>query len=145
MFVKRITEMADVLRVVPIEVKLREKEKTGTGTNEFLTFVQSQLLNPFFYFIQVFEDNSESNLVGYIVVLVIPIKIMGLQQVNIMRVYYDPKYRKTGILKTLWNTVDVIAKYHKIKKIRIEVTRGERAIARKHGFKKYATVMERRV
>lgn len=145
MFVKRTTDIKDILRVVPIETRLREKAKAETGTNDFLTFVQSQLSNPYFYFLQAFEDETERALVGYIVILVIPIKLMGLQQVNILRVYYDPKYRKTGILDTFWNAVDMIARHHKIKKVRIEVTKHEKAYTRRHNFKKYATVMERRI
>lgn len=145
MFVKRTTDMNDILRVVPIEVKLREKEKTNVRTKDFLVFVQSQLQNPYFYFIIVFEDKSERDIVGYIALFVITTKIMDMQQVNVMRVYYDPKYRKTNIKKLGWDIVEAVAKEHGIKTVCAEVQRCEKAFMRTFGFKKRSTVLERRV
>lgn len=145
MYVKRTNNINDILRVVPIEVKLREKERTKVRTKEFLEFIQMQLMNPLFYFLMIFEDDTEQAIVGYMALVVIPIKLMDLQQVNILRVYYDPKYRETNIKQTLENAVILIARQHRITDIRIEVTGRERAIARSWGFKKRGIVMERRI
>ena len=93
MYIKRTTDINDIIRLVPIEVKLREKEKSSVKAQELLTFVQSQLNNPLFYAVIVYEDETEKDIMGYIMLLVIPFKIMDMQHVNILRVYYDPKYR----------------------------------------------------
>jgi hypothetical protein len=37
MYIKRTTDMKDILRLVPIEVKLREKEKSSVKAQELLT------------------------------------------------------------------------------------------------------------
>ena len=145
MYVKRTTDMNDILRLVPIEVKLREKEKTSVKTQELLTFVQSQLDNPLFYAILFFTDETEKDIMGYIMLLVIPFKLMDMQHVNILRVYYDPKYRNTEIKEVGWQIAEAIAREHGIKKVRIEVKRGEKAYQRTWGFKRKSIVMERRV
>jgi len=145
MYIKRTTDIQDIIRLVPIEVKLREKEKSPVKAQELLAFVQSQLTNPLFYPVIVFEDETEKNIVGYIMLLVIPFKIMDMQHVNILRVYYDPKYRKTNIREVGWNIVEEVAKHHGIKKVRIETMRGSKAYERAWGFTPRSTVMERRI
>lgn len=145
MYIKRTTDIQDIIRLVPIEVKLREKEKSPVKAQELLTFVQSQLNNPLFYAVIVFEDETEKDIMGYIFLLVIPYKIMDMQHVNILRVWYDPKYKDTEIKSVGWQIAQTIAKDHGIKKVRIEVMRGEKAYQRTWGFKHRSTVMERRV
>lgn len=145
MFIKRTTDMNDILRLVPIEVRLREKEKSPVKAQELLSFVQSQLNNPLFYAVIVFEDETEKDIMGYIMLLAVPFKLMDMQQINILRVYYDPKYKDTEIKEVGWQIVEAIAKEHGIKRVRIEVMRGEKAYQRTWGFKHRSTVMERRV
>lgn len=145
MHIKRVTDIEDVLRIVPIEVKLRAKEKTSVKTNELLTFVQSQLTNPLFYFICVFEDETEKDLVGYIVLLAVPYNIMDMKSVNVLRVYYDPKYRHTNIKEIGWKIIEEVGRVNHIKKVRIEASRGVRAYERTWGFKPVRTVLERRL
>ena len=145
MYIKRTTDIQDIIRLVPIEVKLREKEKSPVKAQELLAFVQSQLTNPLFYPVIVFEDETEKNIMGYIMLLVIPFKIMDMQHVNILRVYYDPKYRKTNIKEVGWNIVEEVAKHHGIKKVRIEAMRGVRAYEKAWGFKARSTILERRI
>jgi len=145
MYIKRTTDIQDIIRLVPIEVKLREKEKSPVKAQELLAFVQSQLTNPLFYPVIVFEDETEKNIMGYIMLLVIPFKIMDMQHVNILRVYYDPKYRKTNIREVGWNIVEEVAKHYGIKKVRIETMRGSKAYERAWGFTPRSTVMERRI
>jgi hypothetical protein len=145
MFIKRTTDIQDVIRLVPIEVRLREKEKSPIKAQELLAFVQSQLNNPLFYAVIVYDDETEKNIMGYIMLLVIPFKLMDMQHVNILRVYYDPKYRNTEIKEVGWQIAEAIAREHGIKKVRIEVKRGEKAYQRTWGFKRKSIVMERRV
>ena len=145
MFIKRTTDIQDIIRLVPIEVKLREKEKSSVKAQELLTFVQSQLNNPLFYAVIVYEDESEKDIMGYIMLLVIPFKIMDMQHVNILRVYYDPRYRKTNIREIGWQIAEQVAKNHGIKKVRIEVKRGAKVYERSWGFKPVSTIMERRI
>jgi hypothetical protein len=145
MFIKRTTDIQDVIRLVPIEVRLREKEKSPVKAQELLTFVQSQLNNPLFYAVIIYEDETEKDIVGYMIILVIPYKIMDMQHVNILRVWYDPKYRGTEVRKVGWQIVDTIAKQYNIKNVRIEVMRGEKAYQKTWGFKRRSVVMERRV
>jgi hypothetical protein len=68
-----------------------------------------------------------------------------MQHVNILRVWYDPKYRGTEVRKVGWQIVDTIAKQYNIKNVRIEVMRGEKAYQKTWGFKRRSVVMERRV
>jgi hypothetical protein len=145
MYIKRITQIEDVLRLVPIEVKLREKEKSPVKAQELLTFVQSQLNNPLFYIVCVYEDETEKDIVGYMILFAIPFNLMDMKSVNILRVYYDPKYRHTDIRNIGWQIIEEIAKMNKIKKVRIEVKRGMKAYEKTWKFKQVTTVMERRV
>ena len=145
MHIKRTNDMNYIIRLVPIEVKLREKEKSPVKAQELLAFVQSQLNNPLFYAVIVYEDETEKDIMGYIMLLVIPFKIMDMQHVNILRVYYDPKYRKTNIREVGWNIVEGVAKHHGIKKVRIEAMRGVKAYEKAWGFKCRSTILERRI
>ena len=145
MYIKRTNDINDIIRLVPIEVKLREKEKSSVKAQELLTFVQSQLNNPLFYAVIVYEDETEKDIMGYIMLLVIPFKIMDMQHVNILRVYYDPKYRKTNIRDVGWKIVEEVAKHHGIKKVRIEAMRGVKAYEKAWGFKARSTILERRI
>ncbi len=145
MFIKRITQIEDILRFVPIECKLREKEKTPVRAQELLAFVQSQLANPMFYAIGVYEDESEQDIVGYMILMVIPYNLMDMKSVNILRVYYDHKYRRTNIREIGWQIITEVARLNNIKKVRIEVKRGMKAYEKTWKFKQVSTVMERRV
>lgn len=145
MHIKRITEIEDVLRIVPIEVKLREKEKAHVKTKELLTFVQGQLTNPLFYLVFVYEDETEQNLAGYMALLAIPYNLMDMKSISILRVYYDPKYKHTDIKDVLWRIIEEVAKIYHIKKVRGEVSRGAKVFQRKYKFKMIKTVLERRL
>jgi hypothetical protein len=98
-----------------------------------------------FYAVIVYEDETEKDIMGYIMLLVIPFKIMDMQHVNILRVYYDPKYRKTNIRDVGWKIVEEVAKHHGIKKVRIEAMRGVKAYEKAWGFKARSTILERRI
>lgn len=146
MFIKRITQIEEVLRIVPIENELREKEGTHIKTQEMLSLINSQLNNPLFYLIYVYEDKTEANLMGYIIFIVIPIKLMDMKSLNILRIYYNHKYYKdSNIQKTGWEIIEHVAKQYDIHKIRIEVSRGVKAYQKKWKFKPMRTVMEREV
>lgn len=140
--VKRLFDMNEVLQLVPIECRLREKEKTPVRTNEFLAFVQSALQNELFYLVGIYDGE---NIAGYLAALVIPINLMDMKSINILRVWYDHKYRKTEIKDLGWQIITEIAKIHGIKKVRIDVRRGIRAYEKTWKFKAISTVMERRI
>lgn len=140
--VKRLFDMNEVLQLVPIECRLREKEKTPVRTNEFLAFVQSALQNELFYLVGIYDGE---NIAGYLAALVIPINLMDMKSVNILRVWYDHRYRKTEIRDLGWQIITEIAKIHGVKKVRFEARRGIKAYERTWKFKAISTVMERRI
>lgn len=145
MFVKRTNDINDIIRLVPIEVSLREKEKSPVKAQELLAFVQSQLNNPLFYPIIVYEDETEEKIIGYIFLLAVTIPIMDMKQVNVMRVWYDHKQDRKAMRDLGLNIIREVAHYHGIKKVKIEVQRGAKVYERMWGFKPVSTVMERRI
>lgn len=145
MYVKRTTDIQDIIRLVPIEVKLREKEKSPVKAQELLAFVQSQLNNPLFYAVIVYEDATEQKITGYMFLLAITIPIMDMKQVNVLRVWYDHTQDRKQMKEIGMEIIRTVAKNHSIKKVKIEVQRGAKVYERMWGFKPVSTVMERRI
>lgn len=145
MFIKRTTDMNDILRLVPIEVKLREKEKSPVKAQELLAFVQSQLNNPLFYAVIVYEDETEEKITGYMFLLAITIPIMDMKQVNVLRVWYDHTQDRKQMKDIGMDIIRTVAKNHGIKKVKIEVQRGAKVYERMWGFRQVSTVLERRL
>jgi hypothetical protein len=145
MIVKRITDISDMMKLVPIEVQLRNKHHSSVKTRDLLEFVEKMLPNQLFYPVVIYEDETEQKPIGYIVILVIPNKLMDMRCVSVLRVWYDPHYKDQGIVELGWNIMKTICKQHNIDKIRIEVSRGAKAYHKAWGFEPIATVMERRV
>jgi hypothetical protein len=145
MYIKRTTDMKDIIRLVPIEVKLREKEKSPIRAQELLDYVQSQLNNPLFYAVIVYEDETERVITGYMFLLAITIRIMGMKQVVVIRVWYDHKQDKKVMRDIGMDIIRTVASNHGIKKVKIEVQRGAKVYERIWGFKPVSTVLERRL
>jgi hypothetical protein len=145
MIVKRVTDISDIIKLVPIEVQLRKKHHSLVKTRDLLEFIEKMLPNPLFYPVVVYEDETEQHIIGYIIILVIPNKLMDMQCVSVLRVWYDPHYKDQGIVDVGWKIMKTICKQHNIDRIRIEVSRGSKAYHRVWGFEPIATVMERRV
>lgn len=145
MYVKRTTDIQDIIRLVPIEVKLREKEKSPVKAQELLAFVQSQLNNPLFYAVIVYEDATERKITGYMFLLAITIPIMDMKQVNVLRVWYDHTQDRKQMKEIGMEIIRTVAKNHGIKKVKIEVQRGAKVYERMWGFKPVSTVLERRL
>lgn len=145
MYVKRTTDIQDIIRLVPIEVKLREKEKSPVKAQELLAFVQSQLNNPLFYAVIVYEDATERKITGYMFLLAITIPIMDMKQVNVLRVWYDHTQDRKQMKEIGMEIIRTVAKNHGVKKVKIEVQRGAKVYERMWGFKPVSTVLERRL
>jgi hypothetical protein len=145
MFVKRTNDINDIIRLVPIEVSLREKEKSPVKAQELLAFVQSQLNNPLFYAVIVYADEMERKITGYMFLLAITIPIMDMKQVNVLRVWYDHTQDRKQMKEIGMEIIRTVAKNHGIKKVKIEVQRGAKVYERMWGFKPVSTVLERRL
>jgi hypothetical protein len=135
--------MSDALKLVPIEVKLREKEKSQVKTKELLEFVQRMLPNPLFYPIVVYEDETETNVIAYLVMIVVNDKLMDMQAINVIRAWYEPHHKE--MKETIWSIIQYISKEYNIHKVRLSAKRGQRALNKTWGFIPTATIMERRV
>ncbi len=139
MTIKKVTNISEVLRLVPIEVRLREKEKSDVPVKDILTFIQQQLqINPYFGIWIVEEDDEVVGYVGLFANIV-----GGTRDVYMWRIWYEP--HRHEVIKILYDIVVAYAEEVKAKKVRIEVTRGVKALERSWGFKPVATIMERRV
>jgi hypothetical protein len=139
MIVKRVTDIAEVLRIVPIEVKLRQKEKSDIAIKDVLTFVQGQLQSNPYFGIWIVEDGED--VAGYVGLF---INVIGRQKsLYIWRIWHDP--HRPEVMLMLQDIIAECASNTKTDKIRIEVTRGMKAFNRKWGFKPISTIMERRV
>jgi len=144
MTIKRITDMSEVLKLVPIEVKLRAKEKSEIRTKDLLEFVQKMITNPHFYVIAIYDD-AEDKVIGYMVMLAVTANIMNMKCIEIYRVWYDHTYRKSGVRELGWDAVKMIAEAYKIHKVRFTTRKHVKAFEKAWGFEPIATVMERRI
>lgn len=142
MIAKRITDMSEMLKLVPIEVKLRNKEKSETKTKEMLEFVQKMLPNPMFYPVIIYDD-TESTILGYMMILVIADKVMDMQAINVLRVWREPHHKEVNQL--ILDILKVIADKTNIHKVRMATKGRERAFKKTWGFETKATLMERRI
>jgi hypothetical protein len=139
MTIKRVTEMAEVLKLVPIEIKLREKEKSEVPTKDILAFVQGQLqTNPYFG-MWIVED--EDIVLGYVGLFLNVVG--GIRDLHIWRVWHDPHHPE--VMDVLYKTVTDCAKNARARTMKIDITRGAKAYEKKWGFKPVSTIMERRL
>lgn len=139
MTITKVTSMEQVLKLVPIELKLREKEKSDVPVKDMLTFVQYQLqANPYFGVWILEEDDA---LVGYIALFANVVG--GVRDLHIWRIWHDP--HRPDAMRVLEDVIRSAVDAVRAKKVKIEVARGEKVYQRKWGFKPVSTILERRV
>lgn len=85
----RASTIAEILECVPIEMDIRKKEMEHMKLKDMLAFLETQLEQPFLGFYIAYEKEQ---IVGFMVLFYIPIR--GLEQVQIMRIWYDHHYPK---------------------------------------------------
>jgi hypothetical protein len=140
MIVKRITDMADIMNIIPIEVRLRVKEKTNVPVKDILAFLNVQLPNPLF---AVWMVADGEDIAGYVFTLINTFSSSSNREMMILRIWYD-QHKKEAI-RLLVEVMREWVKENKIKNVRIEVKKGLRAFQKKWGFKPVSVIMERRV
>jgi hypothetical protein len=136
MIVKRVTDMAEVLKIVPIETRLREKEHSQVPVKDILSFVNMQINSPLFAIWMVLDGETVR---GYACTLINPIS----HSMMIWRIWYDQ--HKKEAMTLLKEAILQWGKSYKVKILRIEVIRGLKALQRTWGFNPKSVIMERRV
>lgn len=137
MTVKRVTDMMDIMQIVPIEVRLREKEQSDVPVKDILTFINAQLQSPYFA-AWIVTDNDI--VLGYVFTL---INAFAQKEMMILRIWYEPHHKEA--IKMLIEAMTQWVTEHKVKKVRIEIKRGLKAFQKKWKFYPVSVIMERRV
>lgn len=139
----RIIETRDineVLKCLPMEVKIRNKGRDVTAIKDTLSLLKTAFeINPYMRFFMAFPDDSDE-LIGYLVLIIHPEK--ELKIIHLYRIWYDGKKE---VLNQFIEIIKYLAKEFKCKRLTIEVFKNEKALERKWGFKKSSVIMERRI
>jgi hypothetical protein len=136
MIVKRVTDISEVLKIVPIETRLRAKEHSEVPIKDMLTFVNMQLSSSLFAIWMVLDGEAVA---GYACTLINPIS----RDMMIWRIWYDQ--HKKEAMKLLESAILQWGKEYKTRTLRVEVVRGIRALQKTWGFKPRSVIMERRI
>lgn len=137
MEIRRITDIAEVLRCLPFEREVRKKGRDTSRESQLLLFVQSQLENPYFGFFIAYEGE---NIVGYTVAFVSIIKGLG-NRIHLSRLYAPKK----EVFDALTDTLREWIRPYNVKTAQITAYKHIKAIQRRYKFTPVSVTMERRI
>lgn len=137
MTVKRVTDMMDIMQIVPIEVRLREKEQSDVPVKDILTFVNAQLLNPYF---SIWIATENNRVLAYVITL---INAFNTKEIVILRIWYD--HHNKEAFRLMVKEMETWAKSNGVQTERIEINRGMKAYIKKWNFNPVSVVMKRRI
>jgi len=130
-------DISDFLKLIPMEMEIRNKGRDIMPIKDMITFVQRQLEdNPNFHILIAYDDER---IVGYAAFYINPQP--EFRQFHLYRIWTDPK--RPDALKELDETRKQIMKHLKLKSFTIEVYKNVHALERK-GFYVKSYIMEQR-
>jgi hypothetical protein len=136
--IRRITDIAEVMRCLPYEREVRKKHRDNSRESQLLLFVQSQLENPYFGFFIAYNDKNE--ILGYSVAFVSIIKGLG-NRIHLSRLYA----KKKDVFDALCNEMREWIRPLNIKTVQITATGHIKAFQRRYKFTPVSVAMERRI
>lgn len=145
------TDMADILKLVPIEMNIRKKEssKTSMDIKDRLLWIDCILngkrmtTHYEFKVLMVYEDESKEKVIGFIIFSIMKSNIKYLNEIRIYRAWYDHKVPE--VKDTVWKMLEEIAKDFKIPKVVFEANRGIKAFVKTWKMKPVSVTLERKV
>ena len=141
--VRQVTNMEQVMQVVPIEVTLKNNKIINTNAKDFLLFVQNFVLpNPLFRFWIATDDTNK--VVGYSIAFMSPTKIFEMDYVSILRIWTC----KRGVIERLESVLAEWCRENKITRQQLNMTKdikAMKAVKRKFKFIPVSVNFERRI
>ena len=139
----RITEtrdIADFLKCIPMEIEIRNKKRDLMPIRDTLSLIKQNFEhNPYFRFYMIYAD-QEDKLLGYFGIIIRPER--EIRTIHLYRIWYDGT---KAVLDKIKESIRLISKETKCRRLTIEVYNNEKALERLWGFKKHSTIMERRI
>jgi len=137
MEVRRITNIAEVLKCLPFEREIRKKGRDNSRESQLLLFVESQLNNPYFAFFIAYD---RENIVGYCVAFVSIIQGIG-NRIHISRWYA----KEREVFEALERSVREWIRPYNVKIAQITAVNHIKAIQRRYKFNPVSICLERRI
>lgn len=149
MRIESVTDMTEILKLVPIEMSMAKKEPElgAMPLRDRLLWIDCMLnkkpLMTLYDFKVLMVYGDDEKVIGFMVLSILKSHIKYFDEIRIYRSWYNHKFPKAR--DEVWKLVQDLAKEHKINKIKCEVNRGQKAIERKWDFETISVNMERRV
>ena len=144
-------DMADILKLVPIETNMLKKHysKNAMDIKDRLLWMDCVLNNKKmtthyeFKVLMVYADENKESVLGFIVFSIMKSNIKYMNEIRIFRAWYDHKFPE--IKDTVWKMLEDTAKDFKIPKIIFEANRGIKAFVKTWKMKPVSVMLERKV
>jgi N-acetylglutamate synthase-like GNAT family acetyltransferase len=148
MEIREVTDIGEIMKIVPIEVELLRGETIGMSLRDKLTWIDGELNGKQLYTkyeFKVFMIYEGEKLVGYAIAALTKSKIKYLSEIRIYRVWHEKKNKE--IAELFMKRIEEWARENKIDKIRSEADKPsmKRLLKSKYGFKVISTNMEKEV
>jgi len=125
-------DMQDVLKLIPMEIEIRNEGMDIMPLKDMLTIIRQWLdTNPDFHALIAYGDSGE--IIGYMLFIIKP------KSVHLWRVWHRARHPEVG--DDFLNILKQAAKMRKIKSITTEMYKNEH-LAEYRGFKRHSVIME---
>ena len=143
--IREITDISEVLKIVPIEVELRKKEpKAGSmSLRDSITWIEAALSGkPIYqaYAFKVYFFYNDDELVGYTILSITKSVIKHFDEIRIYRVWH----KDHDCVAKWFELIEWLGGEYGIKKIRFEanIPELEKHFRKKYGFRSVSINME---
>ncbi len=149
MNVSCITDMSEILKLVPMETEIMAKEpKRGAmSIKDKLTWIDAMLNRKQFVTLHDFKVfawyTDEDEIAGYIIASITKTKIKYFDELRVYRIWHDPKHPE--LVDEGVRLLEDWAKQNKVTVIRSEANRRIRAFHRRFKMEPLSVNMERRL
>jgi len=145
---REITDISELLKIVPIEIGIMKKEpKHGSmSLRDKITWLEAGMNNKSIhshYEFKIYFMEKDGELVGFVILSVLKSVIKYFDEIRVYRVWQkDPE-----VADCFWKVVKELGEKYKIKKIKFEVNRPamERLCRKKYNMRSVSINMEGKI
>ena len=128
MFIKEVRNISEIIKCLPFEIEIQRKGRDNGRASHLISFIQTQLDNPFFKFLIAYDEKSEEDIIGYTIAIINPIS--GYKELCLLRMYAKNK----EVREEFERIDEEIMKENKLKRMSMTVQEKYVKVFERYGF-----------
>ena len=126
--IKEVQDISEIIKCLPFEIEIQRKGRDNGRASHLISFIQTQLNNPFFKFLIAYDEESEEDIIGYTIAIINPIP--GYKELCLLRIYAKNK----KVREEFERIGEEIMAENKLKRVSMTVQERYIKVFKRYGF-----------